>query len=77
MLPVRIRWRDSNRYLYQVETTEPLCVETIETCGFLVRKEKPALQHIRCLPKVMEYNICPDSDAEAYAFYMQSTPTSL
>lgn len=42
MKPVKIRWRDSRRYMYQMDADDPTSVCEVETVGFLVRKEKNA-----------------------------------
>lgn len=39
---VQIRWRDSHRYLYQMESGAEVEVQDIDTVGFLVRTEKDA-----------------------------------
>lgn len=36
----KIIWRDSHRYMYQMEVTEEVNIVTIETVGFLVKEDK-------------------------------------
>lgn len=43
---VRIIWRDSRRYTYQMETSERFDVCEIETVGFLVKEDKK--QYVLC-----------------------------
>ncbi len=37
---MKITWRDSHRYTYQMEPHEEVTVTTIESVGFLVREQK-------------------------------------
>lgn len=37
---VRVTWRDSHRYMYQMHPTEEVSVTVIESCGYLVSQNK-------------------------------------
>lgn len=37
---VKVNWRDSHRYTYQMSADEPLEYATIETIGWFVREDK-------------------------------------
>lgn len=39
MKPVKIRWSDSRRYVYQMEATEETSTCIIESVGFLVKEQ--------------------------------------
>lgn len=52
--PIKITWRDSHRYMYQMENTEKVVVTTIETIGWLYKTEKDSY--------ILAQDIIGDSD---------------
>lgn len=52
--PIKIIWRDSKRYIYQMENDEKVSVATIETMGWLWKIEKDSY--------IIAQDILDDSD---------------
>lgn len=59
---LKVTWRDSHRYVYQMEADENVGITTIETIGFFVKEDKEMivlcqddiegdLRGVICIPK--------------------------
>lgn len=59
---LKITWRDSRRYIYQMEKTEECSIVEIITIGFLVKEDKKSIvlcqdlidediRGVMCIPK--------------------------